>query len=547
MHFEVVDMKAFFVCNILATITLLSMGAAADYAHFAPKSVAPPAQRNVKLEKEVLNDLYFELNFHLTAADAYLRSLINCFEAQPITRANQKEPMYTEAMTCAQARAFIGNEIKEKFSKMRVELALSSRGNEFVANRNPVAIEKYYYEHPELASDRFNKNPQHPFSDLAKLAPLSPTEIEMGSNIWNKVSGEALFENSLNETAAVDFNKLEDDGFEMVPRSIEKATPAEMTKIWKEEDAKFSKLAASRYDARVSHLENYKETLGSLPILGFLSKAEVNNAEILRGLSTLLVNNCTVRVVKFSTLDLNRHEAKKLCTEKVESLNANYTNLQTGKLAKEAALAVLQESDRQFNQQLKLNWRKATKDLESFDPISWQRHDILYIFNLHPAIVDGYIKRFPNDKARAEMVRELKSEFSSLDLKYSGAEMAGYVALGVVCTVGVRRVPLGREALAMVVRKWGIPVCLFATGLPLNMTSWFWGEEDYLNRFSEVYSTPPGQQAIQSLKEIESAQLATQLNFLFMGIGTGLPELKTVLVPTLRNRFELLLSQRALR
>ncbi len=455
-------------------------------------NAAAPARSN-DVERQIITELNLEVFVHLRNAQTYLHGLINCFQEVPQIQDGQAGAMYTEFTTCSEIRGKLLADLPGAFNRMRVNLALSEpkmRDEPLSVELNPSQI------------TRMNVNPVHHFDGLPKMAPLNEAEIKDANLLWDQATLNAQERYEQNSYLS-----------QMLARNSQ-LTEAQITSYEEYDDKKRVRFVAlSRNKARAVWLKAYHNEISTMPLVAFLTKplkldnGPEDRAQIREGLYQLLTNNCMVRTVKYHKTADSRRAATVVCESLTRSLMANARQ----PLSSQQRFIDRYESD--------LDHKKPLADLDK-GWMNQNRHQLLMVFKMHPLMVEQFRKRQTASPERLAALNALKTEFDGLDLQATIGEVGLYLGLGFVCTFGLRRIPFATKFI----QKLGMPICLFATGLPVNTVQWFVGDREYWSRFSETFSGAPYREMMQDLDTLSSAEFAQTLNSVFMVVGTGLPE-----------------------
>lgn len=466
---------------------------------------ATTCARDIDLQDEILQDLYNDVFFHLKNAEIHLRSLANCFDRNPQMRPGQTQAMYTEFTSCEQIRKEIVKDLTDsstvetdKWTKMRLNLALAEPASRSLS---PAQVEQ-----DSRLGFRINPNPQHKFKNVAEIAPLTPKEIQLTMDIWN--ANTKTFKEEFAEHSC----------FERDLDYYATSNSAVAIQFVREQDYKneIAFLAQRREQSRAKHLETYTNTINALPLLAFLPRAiesptltDGDRENLRSSIYKLLFNNCVVRQYKFSANGESRSAAENKCQGIVDTLKRDSSGMS------------LDQQDEIFaraNQTL--NSGAPLKGLKSlFGREAYVRNSMLSVIDMYKPITESYKKRIATDKARVCQFEQLKSEYEQIDFVLATAEMGFYIALGMSCTLGLRRLP----GITKVAAKFGLPLCLFATGLPINTLFWIKDNDTYMERYQEVFASAPYREMMQELKTLDDAQVAAILSTAFFGLGTGVP------------------------
>lgn len=447
---------------------------------------------------EALEDLHLEMFMHLQLADQYLRSLMNCFYDRSQKRANESEPMYTEFTSCAEIREQLWRELPTTYKNMRIHLALSE------PQKMTPLIDVEREPHIEIA-EKVNPEPEHRYKNLAKMAPLTPAELGEVLQRWDA------------ETSAFNADYSQNSCLEKRLEENPAMSDGELD-MWDRMDKenRLRYLIARRSNSRMDHQGAYTRILTDLPILGFIPKPfsatgsmqSEDRYMILSALVQQLRNNCVVRLLKFSDGDFSRRGAVRKCREYTNGLLARTYN----------SLDAQNMWVMEFFQNL--NWRRPISNVSKERRNEFNRKELM-VFGANSAFIQSYRQRNSQNLEKIYHLDWLQARFERQEMRHSVAEMVGFVALGVLCTVGPKRLPF----LTVAMKGIGISICLFLTGLPVNTAYWFWGSNDYMDRYTEFFSQAPGKEILQDLKTLDRAKTAQALNTIFLGVGTGLPEL----------------------
>jgi hypothetical protein len=493
---------------LFAILVLFSTQAFAGYGARPPKPAEPRYKCGIDddLQKKVLNNLHFEMFTHLFNADNYLRSMINCFQKQPLLRPGQSEAMYIvdadpnskANFTCALKREDVLKDLPKNYSDMRLDLAMSDPRIREIGEtvETNLSLAKGFH---------YNWEPKHTFRGLVSMPVLTPKEVEDADKRWTADT----------DTLKLGYSKVSTFG-QLLARSD--STNKMMVEFLerRDEDQKIKYMAVQRMKVRGEYFEAYFKDLTSEPLLGFIPASpkgdSTDNEMVVNALYTLLYNNCVVREMNYSPTNTWRFQAQSACKKYVSQMKALVSSRQS--LANQDWLAL------QFSSNL--NWRKAIEDGEESS---------LHVFGLHKKFVEDHRSRFKNDEAYTCQFDRLKDKYEILETAEAYSSFAFYLGVGAVCTAVISRIPYGGAVLA----ELGAPLCMFGTGLGLNTVFWFESQGDYIMRFNEIFSSAPGQQTLQDIQSLRSAQTAMALSTVFLGIGSGVPELAKALKPFAKN------------
>jgi len=449
----------------------------------------------------MLEDIHLELYQLLGQSDSYLRSLINCTSAEPALRPGESEPMYHERLSCREIREFLQRDISEKVAKMRMNLALSSPYKNIQSDKVESKTSQLSYEY------RINPYPAHRYAGLEKLDPLSSEEIAVADKIWKDVTPSLL--EDYDEKSGLE-TRLDSLGVNATDREMNHFERGETTNRLIYQIRKRSEWRASQFEA-------YQASLKAMPLAGYFSNSQVTTEGLHQGLLRQLRANCLVRMMKYSWFLREdgrdrRRGAEVQCARYALNIKASANDFTR---SDELAAGLL----------AKMNWRFPLRATST-------RHEQISIFGVHPEYIKSFRKRYTGNENARQLAEldQMKAEYESDEFWGSVREMSGFVALGVACTIGLKRVP----GIGAVLQRFGMPICLFSMGLPLNAMVWFAGSETYQQRLNEFFAMAPNRELIQQLKTLDDEQTNQVLNTIFLGIGTGLPEMSRAFLPWLK-------------